>query len=96
MTGMGWRKVFQFLIAYALLLIFMLSVPMHIHRHAFDEAFSAWYKNRTPENEAALRVQQRKNELFELELCALGALIVLVAGYGLYRLVRLTTQPRKV
>jgi len=91
---MKWRSAFKFFIAYVLLVIFMLSIPMHIHRRSFDEAFTAWYKNRTAENEAALRVQKRKNELIELEFCVVGALIVLVVGYGLYRLVRLTARSR--
>jgi Flp pilus assembly protein protease CpaA len=92
---MKWRSALKFFIAYVVLLIFMLSIPMFIHRRSFDEAFTAWYKDRTAENEAALRVQKRKNGLFELEFCAVGAFIVLVVGYGLYKLVRLTTRPRK-
>jgi hypothetical protein len=92
---MRWRNALKFFIAYVLLLIFMFSVPMHIHRRSFDAAFTAWYKNRTAENEATLRVQQRKNELIELEFCAVGAFVILVVGYGLYRLVRLTTRSRK-
>ena len=93
---MRWRNALHFFIAYVLLLIFMLSIPMFIHRRSFDEAFSAWYKNGTAENEEALRVQKRKSELIRLEFCAVGALIVLVVGYGLYRLVRYTARPRKV
>ena len=84
----------QFFIAYVVLLIFMLSIPMFIHRRSFDEAFTAWYKDRTAENDAAHRVQKCKNELFELEFCAVGALVVLVVGYGLYKLVRLTARSR--
>jgi hypothetical protein len=82
--------------AYILVVILMLSVPGHIHRQDFDRAFAAWYKNRTPANEAALHVPQRKNELIELEFCAVGALVVLAVGYGLYKLVRLTVRSRKV
>jgi hypothetical protein len=90
------KLALRFLLPYVLLMILMLSVPGHIHRQDFDRAFAAWYKNRTPENEAALRAQQRKNELIELEFCAVGALVVLAVGYGLYKLVRLTVRSRKV
>jgi hypothetical protein len=93
---MSWRNALQFILAYVLLLIVMLSVPMHIHRRSFDEAFTTWYKNRTAQNEAALRVQQHENERIRLEFCAAGAFVVLIVGYGLYRLVRLTARPRKV
>lgn len=92
---MRWRNTIRFFVAYVLLFILMLFVPTFSHRRSFDEAFTAWYKNRTPENEAALRAQQRKNELIDLEFSAAGALIVLTVGYGLYRLVRLMAHARK-
>jgi hypothetical protein len=95
-ADMKWRNALKFFLAYVVLLILMLPVPTFIHRRSFDDAFSAWYKNRTPEDEAALRVQQRKNELIELEFCAVGAFVVLLVGYGLYRLVRLAARPRKI
>jgi len=90
------KRALRFLVAYILVMTLMLSVPGHIHRQDFDRAFAAWYKNRTPENEAALRLQQHKGTVIELEFCAVGALVVLVVGYGLYKLVRLTVRSRKV
>lgn len=93
---MKWRNALKFFLAYVVLLILMLPVPTFIHRRGYDEAFSAWYKNRTAENEAALRAQQRNNELIGLESRAVGALVVLVVGYGLYRLARLAARPRKM
>jgi hypothetical protein len=93
---MKWRNALKFFLAYVVLLMVMFPVPTFIHRRSYDEAFSAWYKNRTAENEAALRAQQRKNELIGLESHAVGALVVLLGGYGLYKLFRLTARSRKV
>lgn len=92
------KRALWFLLTYVLLVILMFSVPMFIHRQDFDRAFSAWYTNRTPENETALRIQQHKNTVINLEFSAVGAFVLLAVGYGLYALVRATARslkPRK-
>jgi hypothetical protein len=68
--------VFAFILAY--------WVPPFIHRREFDQAFSALCKNPIPENAAALRIQQHKNELIHLEDSAIGAMVLLVIFSGIY------------
>ena len=59
----------------------------HIHRQAFDKAFFAWYKNPTVENEAALKREQRTNEMIRLQDAAIGAAILIAVGYGAWVMV---------
>lgn len=65
------------LVAYAMVFTLVYETE-HIHRRNFDRAFFAWWKNHTPENEAALRVEQRKNEIIRLRDSAAIALFAVV------------------
>ena len=78
----------RYLAAYALVFIVVLLLPEHIHRRDFDRAFFVWMKNQTPENEAALRAEQRKNELIHLLDAAVIALVLVVITAGSYKVVR--------
>ena len=85
MVDMRWpQKLFYLALAYALFFVLVFSVPLFVHRRAFDQAFSAWYKNPTTRNAAALRIQQHKNELIRVEVSAMGALISLVLVSGIH------------
>jgi hypothetical protein len=87
---MRWtRKLLILSAAYVFAFILAYWVPSFIHRREFDQAFSAWYKNPTPENAAALRIQQRKNELIHLEGSAIGALVLLIVFCGIYEGLRI-------
>jgi hypothetical protein len=65
-----------------------------IHRRDFDRAFSAFYKNPTPENEAAFRKEQEINKLIRMKGDALGAAILVSLGYGIYALLGRLTKSR--
>ena len=86
---MRWTKIaLRYLAAYALALILVFLIPEHIHRHDFDRAFFVWMKNRTPQNEAALRAEQHKNEMIHLRDSTLIALVVVLIACGTDRVVR--------
>jgi hypothetical protein len=58
----------------------------------------AWFKDRTSQNEAALRVEQRKNATIHLKDSAVAAvvLVTLVSGvYMVFRFVRRAARPRQ-
>lgn len=74
------KAALKWAVAYAALVTALFTlVPSHIHRHEFDQAFMAWYKNRTPQTEAALRIQEHKTEIIRLEDSAIAALVLLGA-----------------
>lgn len=84
------KTLSRLLIAYILVLIFLSLLPHYEYNHNYDRAFIAWYKNPTPESEAAFRVQQGKRKIRLLEFDAAGAFLVVAVGYGVLSLVRLT------
>jgi hypothetical protein len=79
------------LAAYAIVFI-LVYLTEDIHRRDFDRAFFTWLKNRTPENEAALRVEQRKNEIIRLRDSAVFAAFAVVIVGGTYKVVRLVRR----
>jgi hypothetical protein len=88
-----WTKKLLYLpVAYALAFALTYVIPSFIHRRNFDRAFFAWYKNPTPENTSALRIQQHKNDLIHLEDSAIAALVLLVVFCGIYGGLRLGKQ----
>jgi hypothetical protein len=89
------QKLSYFLIPYAFAFVLAYLIPSFIHRREFDQAVMAYYKNPTPENESAQRVRQRKNEFIHLEGSALGALVLVTLGYGVYGVVRLARNGLK-
>jgi hypothetical protein len=79
------KKFFlRFLAIYAAVFILAYLIPEHIHRRDFDRAFSAWLHDRTPQNEAVLRSEQRKNEMIKLADTAVIALVFVTLGAGIY------------
>ena len=84
------RQVFYSLLVFLLAFAFVSMTPSFLHRRDFDRAFSAYYKNPTPENSEALRAQQRINDYIKLSFNGIGAfaLATLVCGgYGLVSLI---------
>lgn len=65
----------------------------NVHRREFDHAFFVWYRNRTPENEAALHVQQRKNQMIKLQDSVIVASIV-TGLYGAFIFAARFLKPR--
>jgi hypothetical protein len=82
------KIVLRCLAAYAMASILVSLIPEHTHRRDFDRAFFTWFKNRTPQNEAALRAEQHKNEIIRLQDSAVIALVVVVIAGGTYIMVR--------
>ena len=88
-----WKFLLRFLAIYAATFVLVHLIPEQIHRRDFDRVFFTWWKNRTPENEAALRVEQRKNEIIHLRDSALIAAFVVVIVGGIYKVVRPIRRP---
>ena len=86
---MRWTKIASgYLAAYGLALILVFLIPEHIHRHDFHRAFFIWMKNRTPQNDAALRAEQHKNEMIHLRDSTLIALVVVLIACGTDKVAR--------
>lgn len=90
-----WRK--RFLIGITIWFVICALVPMFdptplfIHRQDFDRAAAAFQRNPTPENEAALRKEQQKNQSISHELRFFEAGSLFIGGilcYGVYTAVR--------
>jgi hypothetical protein len=60
------------------------SMPVFVHRRAYDSAFWDWYKNPTPATEQALAVQRRINRREKMETGILGTAVVFVGINGLW------------
>jgi hypothetical protein len=82
------KTALRYFAAYAIAFILVFLTPEHIHRRDFDRAFFTWWRNRTPQNEAALRVEQNKNEIIHLQDSAGIALVVVIIGFGTYNIAR--------
>jgi len=81
LSTMRIRKfLLRFLAIYAAAFVLVYLIPEHIHRRDFDRAFFAWLHDRTPQNEAALRSEQRKNEMIKLVDTALVSFTGLVVS----------------
>ena len=89
------RRVIRWFGAYALILTFAFVTQLPLHRRDSDRAFSVYYKNPSPENEAALRAERRKNEIIQLKDSAIISFVLLVVGYGLYAGLRWVVRIRK-
>ena len=89
------KKVSYFVVPYVFAFVLIYVTPSFHHRRDFDRAFMAYYKEPTPENAAALRAQQHINENIDLEFAAVGALILVILGYGIYGVVRLANYSSK-
>ena len=71
-----------------LLTLLYVLLPNLVHRKEFDDAFVTWQKNPSPEGEAALRIQQRRNEFIQLENSAAIGLVLWSAGFACYVIAR--------
>jgi hypothetical protein len=78
------KFLFRFLAIYAAAFVLVYLTPNYIHRRDFDRAFSTWLHDRTPQNEAALRVEQHKNERIKMAESAVIALALVTLGSGVY------------
>ena len=74
----------RFVLVYAAVFILVYLIPEHIHRRDFDKAFMAWFHDRTPQNEEALRMEQRKNEKIKRSDSVVIALVLMTLGAGIY------------
>jgi len=81
------RKALRFLLIFLVAFIFVSLTPSFLHRREFDRAFTAYYRNPTPENSEALRAQQRINDYISLSFDGVGALALTTCGCGIYGLV---------
>src|SRR5260370_21575254 len=89
LSGMPvWKFLLRFLAIYAATFVLVYLIPDYIHRRDFDRAFFAWFHDRTPQNEAVLRSEQRKNEMIKLVDTAVIALVFVTLGSGMYYLGR--------
>ena len=87
------RKFFLRSVAiYAIAFVLVYLIPEHIHRRAFDRAFMIWLHDRTPENEAVLRAEQRKNDRIKLADSAVIALALVTIGSSIYFTIRIARQ----
>ncbi len=78
-------------LAYSLVFGSIFSMEF-IHREAFDRALFAWHKNPTAENEAALQKEQHVNDIIRLRDSAVGAAILVSAGYGAWLILRIAKR----
>ena len=65
--------------------VFVSLTPEFLHRHDFDRAFMAYYRNPTPENSVALRDQRRIIDCINLSFNGVAALAL--TSYGIYGLI---------
>jgi len=86
------KNVRYFFVPFVFAFVLIYFTPSFTHRRDFDHAFFVYYKDPTPENATALRVQQRINEYFQLGFAAVGALVLVSLGYGVYGAARLANN----
>jgi hypothetical protein len=74
-------------------LVFLLYVVLPpVHRSEFDRAFASWRTNQSPQNEAVVQNQQRRNVIVELGTSAVLALVLLGGGFASYEIFRRTRR----
>jgi hypothetical protein len=76
------KTLLRFLAVYFIAFVLVYLIPQHTHRRAFDKAFVTFLRDPTPQNEEALRVEQRKNEM--ITVSAVIALVPVALGAGIY------------
>jgi hypothetical protein len=89
------RKALRFLLIFLVAFIFVSLTPSFLHRREYDQAFTAYYRNPTPENSAALRAQQRINDYIKFSFTGVSALALTTCGYGIYGVIRLVSRSVK-
>jgi hypothetical protein len=83
------RIVLSGLAAYlSLVLLSLILLPDLMHRKQFDRALLSWQRNHTSENAAALRDQQQKNRVIQLETAAVEAFGLWFVGLACFATAR--------
>jgi hypothetical protein len=72
------------ILAREIVFVLVYLVPEHLHRRDFNRAFSAWLHDPTPQNEAALRSEERRNDLIKFGDTGIIALVFMTLGAGIY------------
>ena len=68
--------------AFLISTIIGLCVPVQVHRRDFDQAFSRWYRERTPAASLQLEAERRHNQEIVLETKVCGVLILFTICSG--------------
>jgi hypothetical protein len=89
------RKAFRLLLILLVAFVFVSLTPSFLHRREYDRAFTAYYRNPTPENSDALRAQQSINDYINFSFTGVGALALTTCGYGIYGVIRLISSSAK-
>ena len=78
------KLILRFLAVYIVAFVLAYLIPQHMHRRDFDKTFTTWLHDPTPQNEEALRREQRKNEIIKLKVSAVIAVVLVGLGAGIY------------
>jgi hypothetical protein len=76
-----------------LLALFVFVNGFPLHRREFDRAYIAWLDNPNPQTESLLHAQSRKTLMIQLEDSAAAALVIWVAGFTCYGVIRRLRRP---
>jgi hypothetical protein len=89
------KKIFVgvavYLVLLLALLVFVAGFPLH--RRDFDRAYIAWLDNPNPQTKFLLHAQSRKTLMIQLEDSAAAALVIWVAGFACYAVIRRLRRP---
>jgi hypothetical protein len=86
------KFLLRFLAIYATAFVQVYLIPEYIHRRDFDRTFITWLHDRTPQNEAMLEAERRKNEIIHIGDSAVIALAFVALGSGIYYVLRLAQR----
>jgi hypothetical protein len=76
-----------------LLAFFVFGAGFPLHRREFDQAYIAWLDNPNQQTESLLHAQSRKTLMVQLEDSAAAALVIWVAGFTCYEVIRRFRRP---
>jgi hypothetical protein len=86
------RRKTLFLLTCVLCFFLAFFVPSFTHRWAFDQAFSKFSRNPSPENAAVLSHEQRKNQFIHIVDSAVGGFVLACLLWTAGGLLRLTAR----
>jgi len=86
------------IVAVAVYLVFLLAffvfvIGFPLHRREFDRAYISWLDNPNPQTKSRLHAQSRKTLMIQLEDSAAAALVIWVAGFTCYGVIRRLRRP---
>jgi hypothetical protein len=88
------RRVRQVVVTAALALVIAVGMPVLVHRHDFDVAFSHWKQNQTTDTFAALKTEMRKNWWVAMRTkIVMGGVVFLLLNGTWFLVRRLTRDP---